>query len=259
MRVHFSAQTVFQHPPIGIVTPYFGGLVPYATIDDDYKRLKKEQRNDKTRSTLRKTMMEGVTHQLTPLIPSTLIIQFQTVSQYQSSLCSTNDSSPIIEPVKPSPTHSVTNNVQDVSIYSDYSLYSNPDKPLKNTPIELIYDTGAAISMMPEEYTHAWTNLRTCLHSLTGCFSGQTESNLQIGEFHGIITLDSGETRRAVIPECIQIPQGMSNTYLLADTAFLLAGHQYVSHLSQPKLKFKGGGQYTMTQNHPYSSNKCHS
>ncbi len=39
----------------------------------------------------------------------------------------------------------------------------------------------------------------------------------------------------------------MSNTYLLADTAFLMAGHKYVSHLSQPKLKFAGGGQYTMS------------
>ena len=42
-------------------------------------------------------------------------------------------------------------------------------------------------------------------------------------------------------------PPGMSNTYPLADTAFLMAGHKYVSHLSQPKLKFAGGGQYTMS------------
>ncbi len=32
----------------------------------------------------------------------------------------------------------------------------------------------------------------------------------------------------------------------LADSAFLLAGHQYVSHLSKPKLKFKSGDTYTM-------------
>jgi hypothetical protein len=68
-----------------------------------------------------------------------------------------------------------------------------------------------------------------------------------IGEFHGILTMDSGEIVKIIIPECIQIPPGLSNTYLLADFAFLMAGHQYVSHLSKPKLKFKGGGLYTMS------------
>jgi hypothetical protein len=163
----------------------------------------------------------------------------------------------------PEPIHPTTNNVQEVSIHSDYSLYKNPDKLSQPRPIDIIYDTGAAISMMPAECHYAWTNLRECLHVLTGCFSGQTESNLQIGEFHGIITLDSGETRRAIIPECIQIPPGMSNTYLLADTAFLMAGHKYTSHLSAPKLKFAGGGIYTMsvTRGHKIikilTPNKC--
>jgi hypothetical protein len=64
------------------------------------------------------------------------------------------------------------------------------------------------------------------------------------GEFHG---MDSGEVVKVIIPECIQIPPGLSNTYLLSDSAYLLAGHQYVSHLSKPKLKFKGGGAYTMS------------
>jgi hypothetical protein len=62
-----------------------------------------------------------------------------------------------------------------------------------------------------------------------------------------ILTLDSGETVKVIIPECIQIPPGLSNTYLLAHSAFLMAGHQYVSDLSKPKLKFKGGGSYTMS------------
>jgi hypothetical protein len=101
--------------------------------------------------------------------------------------------------------------------------------------------------MLPEEYTYAWTNLRECLHTVTGCFAGSQESHLQIGEFHGVITLDSGETRRVIIPECIQIPPGLATTYLLADSAFMPAGHQYISHLSKPKLKFKGGGTCTMS------------
>ncbi len=66
-----------------------------------------------------------------------------------------------------------------------------------------------------------------------------------LGEFHGILTLDSQETIRVIIPECIQIPKGLSNTYLLSDSAFLMVGHTYVSHLSTPKLRFKGGGAYT--------------
>jgi hypothetical protein len=82
------------------------------------------------------------------------------------------------------------------------------------------------ISMMPAAYSYAWTNVRDCLHALTGCFTGHAESHLQIGEFHGIITLDNGETIRAIIPECIQVPNDVSHTCLLADTAFLMAGHQ---------------------------------
>jgi hypothetical protein len=43
------------------------------------------------------------------------------------------------------------------------------------------------------------------------------------------------------------IPPGLSNTYLISNSAYLLAGHKYISHLSQPKLRFKGGGTYTMS------------
>ncbi len=68
-----------------------------------------------------------------------------------------------------------------------------------------------------------------------------------IGEFHALLTLDSGEIKRIVIPERVQIPAGMSSTNLLADTAFLMAGLKYVSDLHRPKLQFKGGGRYTMS------------
>jgi hypothetical protein len=160
-------------------------------------------------------------HSLSPFQPISSSLTFKT----------TRKGSPIIEPMD------LSNNVQDIILNSPHSLYHNPDKPLPPQVVDVIYDTGAAISMLPEEYTYAWANLRECLHTLTGCFAGTQESNLQIGEFHGIITLDSGETRRVIIPECIQIPPGLATTYLLADSAFLLAGHQYVSHLSKPKLK----------------------
>ncbi len=99
------------------------------------------------------------------------------------------------------------NNVQEVTLETDYSLYPTQEKPIQHQPINIIYDTGVAISMLPAEYTHAWTNVRECLHTLTGCFAGHSETNLMIGEFHGIMTLDSQETIRIVIPECIQIPR----------------------------------------------------
>jgi hypothetical protein len=102
--------------------------------------------------------------------------------------------------------------------------------------------------MMPAQYTHARTNSRPCLHTLTGCFNGQSEFNLMIGEFHALLTLDSGEMKRIIIPECVQILAGRSSTNLLADTVFLMAGHKYISHLHHPKLRFKGEGHYTMCQ-----------
>jgi hypothetical protein len=129
-----------------------------------------------------------------------------------------------------------TNNAQEIQLQADHSLYPNQDKPTQQQ-IDIIYDTRAAISMMPAQYTrHAWTNSRPCLHTLTGCFIGQSESNLMIGEFHALLTLDSGEIKRIIIiPECVQIPAGMSSTNLLADTAFLMAGHKYVSDFHHPK------------------------
>jgi hypothetical protein len=59
---------------------------------------------------------------------------------------------------------------------------------------------------------------------------------MNVGEFHAQMTLDSGETIRVVIPEAICLPDN-STTYLLCDTQFLLAGHEYISDLRAPKLK----------------------
>jgi hypothetical protein len=125
--------------------------------------------------------------------------------------------SPLIDPIYETD-EKRHNNVQEISLDTDYYLYQSPDKPIQNQPISIIYDTGAAISMLPADCAHAWRNLRECLHTLTGCFAGHSESNLMIGEFHGILTLDNNETIRVIIPECIQIPTGLSNTYLLSDS-----------------------------------------
>ncbi len=62
-----------------------------------------------------------------------------------------------------------------------------------------------------------------------------------------MITLDSGETQRAVIPEAILVPSHKTNTYLLAHTPLLMAGHEYICSLEKPRLKFDDGGEYTMS------------
>jgi hypothetical protein len=94
-----------------------------------------------------------------------------------------------------------------------HELYPNQDKPLRTQPIELLYDTGASITMLPLDYAPAWRNLRPCLHQLTGCFTTEgTYNDLQIGEFHGLIKLDNGEMIRIIIPEAIALPSEMSTT-----------------------------------------------
>jgi hypothetical protein len=39
------------------------------------------------------------------------------------------------------------------------------------------------------------------------------EKYTQIGEFHALIILDTGETKRTIIPESILIPSTRTNTY----------------------------------------------
>ncbi len=140
----------------------------------------------------------------------------------------------------------VTNNTQEVTLISEYRLYDNLDKHISDQPIELLFDTGASLNMISAMPHWAWTNLRECMYNVSGCFLGSSYPNLQMGEYHGIVTLDSGETVRMIIPEAVQLPTELSRSNLLANTAYLMAGHAYISDLYKPKLKFKGGGQYTM-------------
>jgi hypothetical protein len=63
------------------------------------------------------------------------------------------------------------------------------------------------------------------------------------------MTLDKGETVKVIIPEAVQLPTHLAHSNLIANTAYLMAGHKYISDLHKPKLKFKGGGQYTMEVN----------
>jgi hypothetical protein len=140
----------------------------------------------------------------------------------------------------------ITNNVQEIQLDTDYDLYANPDQPISLQPIPFLFDTGAALTMISSQPLWAWTNLRDCLYAIGGCFNGPTKNDLKMGEYHGIMTLDKGETIRVIIPEAVQLPTHLAHSNLIANTAYLMAGHKYVSDLYKPKLRFKEGGQYTM-------------
>ncbi len=123
----------------------------------------------------------------------------------------------------------------------------NPDKPQHTYTIDILHDTGAPISMLPSDFDFAWTYIRDCLHTISGCLKGTKEKYNQIGEFHSLITLATGETCRAIVPEAILIPSSRTNTYLLAHAPLLMAGHEFLPSLYKPQLKFREGGVYTMS------------
>jgi hypothetical protein len=136
----------------------------------------------------------------------------------------------------------ITNNVQEIQLDTDYNLYENPDKPISLQPIPFLFDTGAALTMISSQPPWAWTNLRDCLYAIGGRFNGPTQNDLKMGEYHGIMTLDKGETIRVIMPEAVQLTPHIAHSNLIANTAYLMAGHKYISDLHKPKLKFKGGG-----------------
>ncbi len=137
----------------------------------------------------------------------------------------------------------ITNNVQEIQLDTDYNLYENPNKTISLQPIPFLFDTSAALTMISSQPPWAWTNLRDCLYAIGGCFNGPTQNNLKMGEYH------KGETIRVIIPEAVQLTPHIAHSNLIANTAYLMAGHKYLSDLHKPKLKFKGGGKYTMEVN----------
>jgi hypothetical protein len=116
--------------------------------------------------------------------------------------------------------------------------------------------------MLPLDFDFVWVNVRDSLHIISGCLKRTAEKYTQIGEFHALITLDTEKTKRAIIPEAILIPSTRTNTYLLAHASLLMAGHEFISNLYKPKLKFREGGRiYNDGQerapNHQAPSHQC--
>jgi hypothetical protein len=104
------------------------------------------------------------------------------------------------------PTDTLANCPQHIRLDTQHLLYENPQPTSLPQTIEVLHDTGASISMLPADFSSAWTNVRPSLHRLSGCLKGGEQQDNEIGEFHALITLDSGETQRAIIPEAILVP-----------------------------------------------------
>jgi hypothetical protein len=126
----------------------------HLTIEREYLQLRKQKHNQSSTnnsdsrqpsnhtSQVTKQGVYNLTqghHSLSPFKPIPSSIKFQL----------SRPASPIIEPMK------LTNNAQDIILTSTNYLYTNPDQPLTPQEIDLIYDTGAAISTMPAEYSYA--------------------------------------------------------------------------------------------------------
>ena len=130
-----------KHPP-DVDESNAESAARHEAIDDEYQLLQKQKKmNQRNQSTTKPQH-----HTLSPFTQLGSNLMFQSMSGF---------SSPIIEPMSPSPNteETILNNVQDITIHSDHLLYANPDRPLKPQTIDLIYDTGAAISMMPAQYS----------------------------------------------------------------------------------------------------------
>jgi hypothetical protein len=141
-----------------------------------------------------------------------------------------------------------SNNTQEYLLGTAHSLYENQDKPVQTQQIDILHETGASIMILPSDFEFAWTNVRDSLHIISGCLKGTVEKYTQIREFHALITLNTGETKHAIIPEAILIPSPTrTNTYLVARATLLMAGHEFILNLYKPKIKFREGGEYTMT------------
>jgi hypothetical protein len=130
-----------------------------------------------------------------PTEPETLAIYYQVFNRHRPEMGESNAESAdrmrlideeVQELLKQRRKPVATNNAQEYDIQSSYNLYEQQDRRLVTTQIEIIYDTGAALSMITGDPGWAWTNLRECMYQIGGCFAGITYPNLQMGEFHGI-------------------------------------------------------------------------
>jgi hypothetical protein len=68
----------------------------------------------------------------------------------------------------------IFNNAQEVQLDVSYNLYENPNKRVTLIPQEILYDTGAGLTMISGQHPWAWANLHECMYAIGGCFVGKT-------------------------------------------------------------------------------------
>ena len=103
------------------------------------------------------------------------------------------------------------------------ALYSNPETPIAKgeKKIEVIYDTGAAITQFPAEYQHAWTDLQPCAHTVwTSIQTSREPANWHISCLHHT----RPEKGRTSISRGRRNPIISIGYVLIPDTQYLMAG-----------------------------------
>ena len=129
-------------------------------IEIDYNHLKR-QRQAKHDQRRQKTLKIRITTIENPNTLNTHLVRTTTSSAHSEG--TTED------------TNELTNNAFEHTLDTEHCLYENPDKPQHTYTIDILHDTGASISMLPSDFDFAWTNIRDCLHTISGCLKGTKE------------------------------------------------------------------------------------
>jgi hypothetical protein len=130
-------------------------------------------------------------------------------------------------------------------------LHKNKKRVPANTNYHPIDVMGAAITMLPSEYISRRLDKPQTLFSQNNRMLQRSGTKQQLRRRNSRYTNnrnDDGEAIRVIIPEAIiSVPQGVSHTFLLAETPYLMQGHKYISDLYQPQLHFSDQTVYTMS------------
>ncbi len=213
-------------------------------VETEYLKLRKQrqkQRNVNNQDSSQSSHCPSINKQGTHDLP----LDHHSLSPFQPisgslTFHSSRKESPIIEPME------LTNIAQDIILDNTHFLCKpSPTITTSTRRPDLWYwccnlHNASPVFLRLEECKGMFTHT----HGLF-CW------NTRISPYHGRIPwhhhLGLRWNKKAIIPECVQVPPGIATTYLLANSTYLLAGYQYVSHLSKTKLKFKGGSTYTMS------------
>jgi hypothetical protein len=185
-------------------------------LETDFTRMKKqrqERRTHRRNNKLRKTITPAEEY---TLLPATYDAFLANPEPYRShpmwDLLSPIEYYAHKDAIDKKDQNEHSNNTQEYTLDTEHSLYENQDKPVQAQQIDVLHDTCASTTMLPSDFEFAWTNVRDSPHTIRGCLKGTAEKYTQIGEFHALITSDTGEIKRAIIPEAILIPSARTQS-----------------------------------------------